>query len=414
MSKPRPFRISVPETGLDKLAAQLSAAELPDAPLCAGSPEEWSHGTSLQKLKSLVDAWRDGSPMDKDGKVSGKGGGQGVKTWWRSIEDRLNRYPHFKVEIEEFDLHFIYVKSQHAGAIPLVFSHGWPGSFYEAWELLPYLVEKDEKTGMSFDVVVPSLPGYAWSNPGSLPHGWNATESARRIHKLMTQVLGYKKFFAHGGDWGTRITRLLANYPECKIYHTNFAPPTNMPWYTVPAVALHTRGYSDLFQRVLGRLYSPFEVLGMTRGLAYLATGSGYVALQSTKPATLGYALYNNPVGILAYLLEKFHAWTDPRSTAFGDKSEPSATDMSDETILVNTTIYALTNTIHTSLMLYFSDERSWYPPFDEYRPARSKPYGHSAFAYELARGPRPFISRLALNLVWYKAEDTGGHFAGW
>ena len=205
MASPQPtkFSISVPEQKLDRLAVQLADVDLPDAALVKGAEDSWTYGTNLTKLKSLLKLWKDGSPTGANGKVSGKGAGQGVKSWWRSIEDSLNAYPQYKINLEGVGLHFVHAKSKHEDAIALIFSHGWPGSFYEAYLMLPKLLEKDPETGVSFHVIVPSLPGYGWSNDVPLPEGWGIKDDARILGTLMTDVLGYKQWFAHGGDWGS-------------------------------------------------------------------------------------------------------------------------------------------------------------------------------------------------------------------
>lgn len=216
---PSPTRtpIRVPDADVDRIAAQLTHARLPATSVVQGTEHTWDYGTSLTQLRRLVADWRDGSAAGADGSVCGQGRGQGFKSWWRSVEDRLNQYDHFSIELEGVKLHYVHALSADADAIPLVFSHGWPGSFYEAYPLIPELIEKDPVTGIAFHVVVPSLPGYGFSNGGALPRGWGGQDHARIIVQLMTTVLGYPSFAAQGGDWGALISRFLANHAACRI-----------------------------------------------------------------------------------------------------------------------------------------------------------------------------------------------------
>ncbi len=217
--KPQPFKIQVPEQQLDRLSRLLSDVDLPDEDIVTDvQPNEYTLGTNLAKLKELISLWSSGTPTDADGKISGGGKGQGVKAWWRSIEDRLNAYPQFQIELEGVKLHYLHARSPHADAIPLIFTHGWPGSFYEVYHIIPYLLEKDPQTGIAFHVVAPSLPGYGWSNAQPVPKGWAMQDTARIFGTLMTDVLGFKSWMAQGGDWGSLCTRYLSLQPECKIF----------------------------------------------------------------------------------------------------------------------------------------------------------------------------------------------------
>lgn len=182
---------------------------------------------------------------------------------------------------------------------------------------------------------MPSLPGYGFSDPPPRK-GWQLKDTARLFNSLMVDVLQSPAYMAQGGDWGYVVTRHLALYPGCKIYHTNFAPP-NIPPYAKPLVGLESAGWKGIVPKAMSYLfYDQFEIHGVQRGLEYLTTGSGYFAIQSTKPATVGYGLHDSPVAVLSYLLEKFQIWSDPRSPAFCKPSDKANTlsGITDENIL--------------------------------------------------------------------------------
>lgn len=223
---------------------------------------------------------------------------------WRAQEARLNALPNFhkKVEVNGFaalDIHYLHQPSDSPDAIPLLFCHGWPGSYLEVTKMLAAL--KQSSNGVSFHVVAPSLPNFGWSE-GTKKTGFGLKQYAEVNHALM-QSLGYEKYATQGGDWGFYITRAMGLlYPDCVLAsHVNMiraSPPT---WTANPLLAL---------QHSI-QPYSERDKKGLERSKWFLEEGSGYRVLQSTKPQTIGYALTDSPVGLLAWLLEKLHDWTD-------------------------------------------------------------------------------------------------------
>ncbi|PWN40938.1 alpha/beta-hydrolase [Ceraceosorus guamensis] len=406
---PKPIRFRFPDSDLEKLQRQLDDTLLPEEELVEDAG--WKYGTDLSKLKQLVEDWKRGDAVDAFGKNTGPGGG--VSAWWRKVEERINRYPHYIAEIEGVQVHYQVARSPETDAIPLIFSHGWPGSFFEADLLLDKLTRPDV-SGRSFHVVVPSLIGYGLS--GKPPkQGWSLEDTARLFDKLMTEVLGFQTYAAHGGDWGYTITRLLARYDACTAYHTNFLVP-NIPTYALPVMGLAKMGYSSITDRLLPYIFDARDVNLLKRGLEYMSVGSGYYQIQATKPATVGYALYDSPVGILSYLLEKFREWSDRRAPAFQPAGQgEQSSGMTDENILISATIYYLTKSTHTSFLPYY-ESGYLFDKFAKDRtftaPARKKPFGHSRFPWELAGSPKPWIGRLDVNLKSLKEHDYGGHFA--
>ncbi|PWY98537.1 alpha/beta-hydrolase [Testicularia cyperi] len=410
VGKPRSTKIEFPEADLDRLQRQLDDARLPDVEL-AEDVKPWEYGTDLAKLKQVLADWKAGNPKDSHNRGRGDKG-QGVKAWWRGVEKELNSYPHYLVEIETMTIHYQVFKSSAPDdgkpAIPFIFVHGWPGSFTEGFH---FAAELCKSKSPRFDVIVPSLPGYALSSQPPRKN-WTLEDSARVFDTLMTSVLGFKSYMAQGGDWGSMVVRFMANSPNCKIYHVNFLPP-RPPFWTMPVLALEQRGWTGLARKSLQLLgYAQPEVLGIERALEYQRHGSGYVAIQGTQPSTLGYALYDNPVGNLCWILEKFQAWSDPRCPAFNDTAEARSDSLvTDENILIDVMFYL--NTVHTSFLPYKTSFQFFANPnLETWAGGRAKPFGYTHFLYELAAGPENWISRYKLKPVYIKRHDFGGHFA--
>ncbi|CAN8097702.1 unnamed protein product [Discula destructiva] len=421
LGSPRPISFSFADAELDRVQLKLDGTRLPSQPIVGGLQDPWQHGSELGKLRQLVDDWRRGNPHDSNGLPVGAEH-QGVKNWWRSVEARLNEHQHYLVEVEGVTIHYQVYKPAPEPAntskpvIPILFAHGWPGSFIEA---RPFALDLLNRTSPHrFQIIVPSLPGYGLSSQPPREH-WTLADTARVFNTLMSGILGHTAYLAHGGDWGSIVARLLASYPECKLYHTNLMPP-RPPLYALPVLGLRAAGLvSDgVLDRAMGLLgFDAHERMGLLRGLAYYSGGTAYAQINGTRPATLGYALLDNPVGILAYFLDKFQAWSDPRCPAFAATAAEAdrASQVNDENILINAMVYHLTGTVHTSLLPYrespdfFGDAGK----IDKLTSAaRAKPFGHSAFLYELAGGPRSWLAKYPVNLVFYRQHDRGGHFA--
>ncbi|KAK0550597.1 hypothetical protein OC846_003612 [Tilletia horrida] len=450
---PTPITFGFPDAAVERIAAKLNDARLPGQSILPGVG--WQYGTDTDKLRTLVEAWRDGNPAGSGarGATSGESTGRpGFVQWWRRMEAQINETaPHYLVEIEGLQIHFQMKKSESPDAIPLLFSHGWPGSFYEAHRLFPLLTGASTP---SFHLIAPSLPGYGLSSPPTKPD-WTLHDSARVLHKLMTSILGFNTYAVQGGDLGMLIARSMARNPECTAFHSNFCPPIVMPLLSYPGMAALFFGWENTWvgkmaMRLIGP--NPHELRLLKAGCRYIKSGTAYLFEQSTKPATLGSALFDNPVGILGWHLQCFHEWSDPRAPAFHDGHSHSPTTdqvpgqqaipdgvgqrgashdrlgvshatlpvnresaITDETILVNTTIYALTDTAHTSFLPYYESLFMWVKLGKDRewnRALRNKPYGHSSFPYELSGCPPSWIPGSGVNLVFYRQHNEGGHFA--
>ena len=339
------FRLEVPDSALADLRERLKRTRLPDE--APGAP--WKTGTSLSYLKELLQYWQSGFD-------------------WRRQEARINAFPQFKVPIDGIELHFIHVKGKGANPMPLLLSHGWPGSIVEFLELIPRLTEH-------FSVVVPSLPGYTLSfAPGQKRFG--VEDIAASFIKLMTEVLGYRKFGTQGGDWGAFITsRMAAMRPELFTgLHLNYL--------TVPRDA--ASGGAE-WQAQLAD---------------WVKERSAYAIIQGTRPQTLAYGLTDSPAGLAAWIAEKFHAWTDNDGTI---ESAISRDDM-----LANISLYWFSGAIGSSFWTYYARTHGpWPVPFPI-----GVPTAHASFPREILRPPRAVAEKFYTNITRWTEMKKGGHFA--
>ncbi len=282
MTEIEPFKVVIPQEKLDRLKQKLTLTDFPDELDDAA----WDYGSPLTDIKRLAARWQDGYE-------------------WRKAEKELNLMPQFTTHIpiegfETLKIHFVHQKSQVASAIPLIFVHGWPGSFDEVRKILPELVTGGKETP-AFHVVTPSLPNFGFSE-GTKKRGFGCRQQAEVCHKLM-QLLGYDQYVTQCGDIGYGVTRAMGLfYPEaCKASHVNMPVP-NHP---------HMPTHPDLFFRAQQTPLSGAEKAGLERTQWFLKEGSGYNILQRTKPQTIGYSMTDSPIGLLAWIYEKLHDWTD-------------------------------------------------------------------------------------------------------
>ena len=361
MSAPTPFRIAIPEADLDDLRARLARTRWPDEV----NDDAWSHGTSRAFLQDLTAHWRH-------------------RFDWRAVETRLNRLPQFMLEIDGLPIHFIHAKGQGPRPMPLLISHGWPGSFLEMERILPLLTNPGAHGGNpadAFDVVIPSLPGFGFSARPAAP-GCGPQAMAGLWAKLMT-ALGYEKFAVQGGDWGSAISAWLARQHPARVIgaHLNFLICAIRPAADAP--------FDDAERAYLAAL------------LHWRDTEGGYFAIQSTRPQTLGYGLADSPAGLAAWIAEKFRTWSD----CAGD----IATAIPIDDLLANIAIYWFTNTITSSLRIYKEHRAAPFviQPGERIAP----PLGFAHFPREMLHPPRRYLER-AFNLQHWTDMPRGGHFA--
>jgi microsomal epoxide hydrolase len=347
----RPFRIEVPEADLEDLRDRLSRTRWPDQIPGSG----WGYGTDGAYLQELCDHWR-------------------AKFDWRVQEERFNRWPHFLTTIDGQQIHFIHARSDNPDALPLIITHGWPGSVAEFLDVIEPLRE-------DFHVVAPSLPGYGWSGPTVEP-GWDAARVAQAWKTLMAR-LGYDRYGAQGGDWGAMISaRLAAIDSEHMVgLHSNML----LAFPADPSTVELT----------------PEEQADLAAAGAFMTTGAAYQEIQGKNPQTLGYGLTDSPAGLAGWIVEKFYAWTDNN----GNPEDAVTRDQ----ILTNLTVYWVTKTINSSVRLYCESQRGQnFGPSDEYVTV---PTATAVFPKEIFRIPEAYAAS-RYNLVRYTRFDRGGHFA--
>jgi len=358
-----PFRIEVPDAVLDDLRARLARTRLPDQIEGAG----WDYGTERGYLQELIAHWR--SAYD-----------------WRIHEARLNAFPQFRTEIDGQRVHFLHVRSPHEDAFPLIVTHGWPGSIWEFHKVLGPLTDPTAHGGEArdaFHVVCPSIPGYGFSDPPRT-RGWDARRMAEVNAALMAR-LGYDRYGAQGGDWGSIIStyNAVADPEHCAGIHLNMV--VALP----PADGDPTAGLSDE------------EKLAVADLLRFQKEETGYQQIQGTRPQTLGYALNDSPAGLAAWIVEKFRAWSD----CGGDVESRFTKDE----LLTNITLYWVTGSITSSIRLYCETMRSGL--WSAGPPRVAVPTGCAIFPKELYRAPRAWAERIYDVKQWTKMP-RGGHFA--
>jgi pimeloyl-ACP methyl ester carboxylesterase len=355
----RPFKIEVPDAVLADLRERLARTRWPDQIPGTG----WEYGTELAYLKQLCESWR--TSYD-----------------WRAHEAALNRWPQFETTIDGQRIHFVHARSKHAGAFPLILTHGWPGSIVEFQKILPLLVDPPGGARDAFHVVCPSLPGYGFSGP-TRERGWDPERIARAEIELMRR-LGYAPYGAQGGDWGSLVTSWIGKLDaaHCAGIHLNMliAPPP--PDAKPEALA-------------------PDEQQRLAHAAAFQTEGAGYQAIQGTRPQTLAYGLTDSPAGLAGWIVEKFRAWADCN----GDVESVFTRDE----LLTNLTVYWVTGTINSSTRLYYEMRKSAKLPFAGGRI--EVPTGVAVFPKELYNAPRAWAERI-YNVTHWSVFPAGGHFA--
>jgi pimeloyl-ACP methyl ester carboxylesterase len=359
---PRPFTLRVPDETLADLRARLDRVRWPDEAPGAG----WAHGTSLAYLKELVSYWRD-------------------RYDWRAHEARLNRWRQFTAPVGGIDIHFIHEPGVGPAPLPLLLSHGWPGSIVEFERIIPMLTDPARFGGDpadAFTVVAPSLPGYTFSfQPGQPRFG--VVEIADLFATLMTEVLGYRRFAAQGGDWGAFITSCLGvAYPERLVgIHVNLLAVRRDQTPPATPTEEETRYMAELAH--------------------WMREETGYMQIQGTKPQTLAYGLTDSPVGLAAWIVEKFRTWSD----CGGDVERRFSKDV----LLTNVMLYWVTGAIGSSFWPYYARLHSPWP-ISERRPVRV-PTAYAAFPREILHPPRAWAERV-YDIRRWTVMPAGGHFA--
>ncbi|GAA5923048.1 epoxide hydrolase family protein [Sporobolomyces koalae] len=380
---PKPFKVDIPQSDVDELHRRLENARWPLADPVANDLDDdkqihafgLGHGPSLALMKELAREWRNHS--------------------WETAQSRMNKFDHFKVGIEDNEVHFIHHRSSRANAVPMILVHGWPGSFLEFLNVIPLLTEPQEQDAQAFHVVVPSMPGYAFSSPPKTAK-WQMPDTARIFDKLMTG-LGYDSYVAQGGDWGSVCARVIgANHRDhCKAVHLNFCPvPPAAPFSWVdPHVLVDWLPSVILPEKQRARL---------KRTLYYLDKGSAYYVMQNLTPRTPAYGLNDSPIGLLAWIGEKMVPTIKQAAT------QPNPT-LTKDSLFETLSLYWFTHSIGSSFTPY-----SLNPHFKTFLtdPKYFLPnLAVSSFPYEIAVPTERDVRRTG-NLKWMKEAEDGGHFA--
>lgn len=355
-----PFTIAVPETALDDLKRRLEQTRWPDQ---VGAP--WAYGTDETYLRALCDYWREGFD-------------------WRAQEAALNRFDQWMVRLGPHRVHCIHQRSSHAEAQPLLMTHGWPGSVSEFSKVIEPLTQPERFGGDpadAFHVICPSIPGYGFSSAPRQP-GFHPRACAELFMTLMEQ-LGYTRYFAQGGDVGAAVTTWLGALAESRLMgiHLNLVfvrPPKDDPF----------TGVSDV------------ERARLEERQAYMKDEVGYQHIQGTKPQTLGYGLNDSPAGLAGWITEKFHRWTQHQGSLEDAVSR--------DELLTNISIYWFTQTITSSVRMYYESRQIDGRPFPE---RIETPTAVANFPGELALPPRGWVER-QFHLVRWSFPERGGHFA--
>ena len=374
----RPFTVQVPQAALDDLRRRIAATRWPDRETAADEAQ----GAQLAKLQALARYW--GSDYD-----------------WRKAEAKLNALPQFVTTIDGVDVHFIHVRSKHKNALPLIVTHGWPGSVIEQLKIIGPLTDPTAHGGSAedaFDVVVPSLPGYGFSGKPT-GTGWDPDRIARAWAELMRR-LGYTRYVAQGGDWGSPISSAMARQAAPGLLGIHINLPATVP----PEVAAALAGGSvpaDLSEKERAVL----EAL-MTNAKK---GNAAYFVMMTARPQTVGYGATDSPAGLAAWILVHpgFAQWK------YGDDPQQSPTK---DDVLDNITLYWLTNTATSAARLYWENgARGSVIVAVAQKTAEIKlPVAITVFADDVYRAPETWARRAYPNLIYFHEVDKGGHFAAW
>ncbi|MBD9541373.1 epoxide hydrolase N-terminal domain-containing protein [Ensifer sp. ENS04] len=370
----RPFKIEVPQADIDDLLRRLASTRWPDRETVEGQTQ----GVQLATLQPLVQYWA----TDYD---------------WRKAEAKLNALPQFITEIDGLDIQFAHIRSEHPNAMPLILTHGWPGSIFELLKVVEPLTNPTAHGGReedAFHLVLPTYPGYGFS--GKPKNGdWAPPHVAKAWHELMLR-LGYKTYVAQGGDWGAIISELMAIQAPTGLLGVH----TNMPGTVPPEIVQLVRMRQPAPDSLSHDEKAAFKSLDV-----FYNQGFGYAEMMNTRPQTLGYSLADSPVGMAGFYYEKFATWS------YTD-GHPEKAFTKDE-ILDAITLYWLTNTGTSSSRSYWDAAQLGGGPFTR-RTIKKVPVAVTVFPGEIYQAPKGWTEQSYENLIYFNKVDKGGHFAAW
>src|SRR5262245_8581265 len=374
----RPFKVQVPQAALDDLRRRIAATRWPDKETVA----DQSQGAQLAKLQELVRYW--GSGYD-----------------WRNMEAKLNALPQFTTNIDGIDIHFIHVRSRHPNALPVIITHGWPGSVIEQLKIIGPLADPTAHGGGpedAFDVVIPSIPGYGFSGKPT-GTGWDPDRIARAWAELM-QRLGYTRYVAQSGDWGTPISSAMARQSAAGLLGIHINLPATVPPEVAAALAggAVPAGLSEKERSVVDAL------------MAYAKNGnSAYFTIMTARPQAVGYGATDSPAGLAAWIL------VHPGFTQWADDADATQSPSKDD-VLDNITLYWLTNTAASAARLYWENgaRGSVIVAAAQKTGEIALPVAITVFPGDVYRAPETWARRAYRNLTYFHEVAKGGHFAAW
>jgi pimeloyl-ACP methyl ester carboxylesterase len=373
----RPFRVHVPQEALDDLRRRIAATRWPDKETVA----DQSQGVQLATMKDLVRYW-------------------GTEYDWRKAEAKLNALPQFVTNIDGLDIHFIHVRSKNPNALPLIVTHGWPGSVFEQLKIIDPLTNPTAYGGRpedAFDVVIPSIPGYGFSGKPT-GTGWDPDRIARAWAELMKR-LGYSRYAAQGGDWGSPISSAMARQALAGLLGIHINLPATIP----PDVAVVLASGGPVPSGLSKKERAAFDSLD-----TFNKKERAYAVMMGTRPQTVGYGLTDSPTGLAAWMLGHpgFAQWTYS-----GSDSEKSPTK---DEVLDDITLYWLTYSAVSSARLYWENSTSLLNATAQKTGEISLPVAITVFPGEIYRAPETWARRAYRNLIYFHETDKGGHFAAW
>jgi pimeloyl-ACP methyl ester carboxylesterase len=371
----RPFRVHVPDEAIADLRRRIAVTRWPPRE----TVNDRSQGAQLAKIQPLVRYW--GTDYD-----------------WRKVEAQLNALPQFMTRIDGLDIHFVHVRSRHPNALPMIITHGWPGSILELVKVIGPLTDPTVHGGRAedaFDLVLPSMPGYGFSGKPQAT-GWGPDRMARAWAELMGR-LGYKRYVSQGGDWGSVVSQVMARQapPGLRGIHVNM--PATVPADIARALKCGDpppAGLSEKEKDAYKSLANLYE------------KGSGYAIMMVTRPQTVGYALEDSPAGLAAWIYDKFADWTY-------SGGEPERALTRDE-MLDDISLYWFTNTATSSARLYWENNNNNFNADSQKTAEISLPVAVTVFPGEIYRAPKSWTQRAYRNLIYFNEVDKGGHFAAW
>ncbi|OXB04410.1 epoxide hydrolase family protein [Flavobacterium pectinovorum] len=371
----RPYHISISQDALTDLRNRVNATRWPDKETVT----DQSQGVKLQQIQSLVKYW--GTDYD-----------------WRKTETKLNQLPQFVTNIDGLDIQFIHIKSKNKNALPLIITHGWPGSFFELIKVIGPLTDPVAYGGKAedaFDLVIPSMPGYGFSEKPT-GTGWGPEKIGNAWDVLMKR-LGYKNYVSQGGDWGSVIADAMARQAPQGLLGIH----VNMP-ATVPAdVAKALKDGDPAPQGLSVKEKAAFISLNKL-----YTKGGGYAGMMVTRPQTLGYGLTDSPVGLASFFLDKFNEWTYS-----GGNAEKSLTK---DEMLDDISLYWLTNTANSSAQLYWENNTNNFNVVEQKTHDIKIPVAVTVFPGEIYQAPKSWAEKAYKNLIYFNEVNKGGHFASW